>query len=178
MSLYTLHQERPTVVHGPAERAHQPPCRLAGPGANSCRAHGLAKSAHHQPSCCLAPSAFLLPCTISRPAAWQDPEWVEEQLALLRDMLPELLGKLERLKASLVLQLVSDTAVRLPARCLHGLGARCSASGPPGSLVRAAVEAAPCRPALNCGAMCGSSVLCAPLGGARTWSGQPARHDA
>ncbi len=48
------------------------------------------------------------------PCLPQDPEWVEEQLALLREMLPELLGKLERLKAALVLSLVSDTAVRLP----------------------------------------------------------------
>ena len=36
---------------------------------------------------------------------------MEEQLALLREMLPELLDKLERLKAALVLSLVSDTAV-------------------------------------------------------------------
>ncbi|KAK9842509.1 hypothetical protein WJX81_003300 [Elliptochloris bilobata] len=39
-----------------------------------------------------------------------DPGWVEEQLALLREMLPELLDRLELLKASLVLSLVSDTA--------------------------------------------------------------------
>lgn len=36
---------------------------------------------------------------------------MEEQLALLREMLPEVLDKLEQLKATLVLSLVSDTAV-------------------------------------------------------------------
>lgn len=36
---------------------------------------------------------------------------MEEQLALLREMLPELLDKLEQLKGTLVLSLVSDTAV-------------------------------------------------------------------
>ena len=47
---------------------------------------------------------------------------MEEQLALLREMLPEVLDKLEQLKATLVLSLVSDTAVRpapsqAPAGC-------------------------------------------------------------
>ena len=36
---------------------------------------------------------------------------MEEQLALLREMLPEVLAKLEQLKATLVLSLVTDTAV-------------------------------------------------------------------
>lgn len=87
---------------------------------------------------------------------------MEEQLALLRDMLPELLGKLERLKASLVLQLVSDTAVRLPARRLRPSGVRCYASSLPGSSVRTAAEAALCKPALGCGALFELYLVCTP----------------
>ncbi len=92
---------------------------------------------------------------------------MEEQLALLRDMLPELLGKLERLKASLVLQLVADTAVRPPVRCPRDLAVRCSASSLPGSSVQAAAEAALWRPALGCGAVCRSCTLSVRLYGAQ-----------
>ena len=49
----------------------------------------------------------------------QDVRWVEEQLGLLGTLLPDLIAKLPRMKAALLLALVKDTQVESPA-CMQG----------------------------------------------------------
>ncbi len=58
----------------------------------------------------------------------QDVPWVEEQLMFLSDTLPDLVNKLNRMKAGLLLALVKDTQV-----CAHRCFKQPGKHGSPGT---------------------------------------------
>ena len=53
----------------------------------------------------------MMPLHSRTPNALQDVPWVEEQLTFLSDTVPDLVNKLSRMKAGLLLALVRDTQV-------------------------------------------------------------------
>ena len=47
------------------------------------------------------------------PLALQDAEWVDDRLRQVADILPDLSGRLDNMKADIVIQLVSDIQVNI-----------------------------------------------------------------